>query len=46
MLQWKKTTSVIEKIHNCIELQEINEHIFGTIKRQWGYNNFDRLGKS
>jgi hypothetical protein len=25
--------------------QEINEHIFGTIKRQWGYNHTNRVGK-
>jgi hypothetical protein len=42
-LQWKKTTSVIEKIHNRTR-QEINEHIFGTIKRQWGYNHTNLTG--
>jgi hypothetical protein len=24
--------------------QEINEHIFGTIKRQWGYNHTNLTG--
>jgi hypothetical protein len=24
--------------------QEINEHIFGTIKRKWGYNYTDLIG--
>ena len=24
--------------------QEINEHIFGTIKRQWGYNHTNLIG--
>ncbi|MFC6269874.1 transposase, partial [Frigoriflavimonas asaccharolytica] len=24
--------------------QEINEHIFGTIKRQWGYNHTNLMG--
>jgi hypothetical protein len=43
-LQWKKTTSVIEKIHNYRTRQEINEHIFGTIKRQWGYNHTNLTG--
>jgi hypothetical protein len=32
-----------QKTHNCIE-QEINEHIFGTIKRQWGYNHTNLTG--
>jgi hypothetical protein len=27
------------KTHNSTARQEINEHIFGTIKRQWGYNH-------
>jgi hypothetical protein len=34
--------------HNNKELyrkrQEINEHIFGTIKRQWGYNHTNLRG--
>jgi hypothetical protein len=44
-LQWKKTTSVIEENPQLYRTrQEINEHIFGTIKRQWGYNHTNLTG--
>jgi hypothetical protein len=40
----KKITSAIMKTHNSTARQEINEHIFGTIKRQWGYNHTNLTG--
>lgn len=41
----KKIRSAIRKTLNFIvSINEINEHIFGTIKRKWGYNYTDLVG--
>jgi hypothetical protein len=42
----KKTTNAIRKNPQLATTrQEINEHIFGTIKRQWGYNHTNLTGQ-
>jgi hypothetical protein len=40
----KKITNAIKKTRNYTERDKINEHIFGTIKRQWGYNHTNLTG--
>jgi hypothetical protein len=45
----KITNAIRKKTRNCRTKSErttrdINEHIFGTIKRQWGYNHTNLTG--